>query len=107
MGAMMVMETDHETASYARDYRWCRVIDCGAVLASMADKECAALAWSRRGPHTAPAHRDEICRRQPKGSPKGISLRSSRNDGVLRRSAQSLQRWRGSIPPPVYLSPCR
>jgi hypothetical protein len=44
MGAMMVMESDHETASYARDYRWCRVIDCGAVLASMVAQECAALA---------------------------------------------------------------
>jgi hypothetical protein len=44
MGAMMVMETDHETARYALDYRWCRVIDCGALLASMVAKECAALA---------------------------------------------------------------
>jgi len=107
MGAMMVMETDHETASYARDYRWCRVIDCGAVLASMVAQECGALAWQRRGPNRATAHRDEICRRQPKGSPKGISLRSSRNDGVLRRSAQSLQRWSGSVPPHLYLSTCR
>ena len=39
--------------------------------------------------------------------PKGISLRSSRNDGVLRRSAQSLQRWSGSVPPHIYLSTCR
>jgi len=43
MGAMMVMETDHETAQYAWDYR-CRVIDCSALLASMVAKECAALA---------------------------------------------------------------
>jgi hypothetical protein len=27
MAAVMVMETDHETASHARDYRRCRVID--------------------------------------------------------------------------------
>ena len=39
--------------------------------------------------------------------PKGIPLRRSRNDGVLRRSAQSLQRWSGSVPPHLYLSTCR
>jgi len=44
MGAMMVMETDHETASYARDYRWGRVVDCDALLASMVAKECGAIA---------------------------------------------------------------
>jgi hypothetical protein len=41
------METDHETAQYAWDYRWCRVIDCGALLASMVAKECAAVTWRR------------------------------------------------------------
>jgi hypothetical protein len=44
MGAMMVMETDHETAWHTWDYRWCRVIDCGALLASMVAKESVALA---------------------------------------------------------------
>jgi hypothetical protein len=44
MGAMMVMETDHETAWHTWDYRWCRVIDCGALLASMVAKERVALA---------------------------------------------------------------
>ena len=32
---------------------------------------------------------------------------SSRNDGVLRRSAQSVQRWSGSVPPRIYFSTCR
>jgi hypothetical protein len=35
MGAMMVMETDHETAQYAGDYRWRRVIDFDALLFSL------------------------------------------------------------------------
>src|SRR5262245_10861208 len=37
------METDHEKAQYARDYRWSRVVDCDALLASMVAKECGAL----------------------------------------------------------------
>ena len=57
MAAMMVMETDHETASYARDYRWCRVIDCGALLAAMVAQEWPLSldsAEARTGrPHTA------------------------------------------------------
>src|SRR6516225_9082315 len=45
MGAMMVMETDREKAQHAWDYRWCRVTDCGALLAAMvARKECGANA---------------------------------------------------------------
>src|SRR5262249_34433592 len=37
------METDHEKAQYARDFRWSRVVDCDALLASMVAKECGAL----------------------------------------------------------------
>ena len=70
-----------------------------------------SLQWSQKNValslDRAEAERDENCRRQPKGSPKGIPLRSLRNDGVLRLSAQSLQRWSGSIPPRIYLSTCR
>ena len=39
-------------------------------------KNVAALARQRRGPNGATAQRDENGRRQPKGSSKGISLRS-------------------------------
>ena len=40
----IIMETNHEEAQYAWDYRWSRVIDCGALLASMvARKECGAI----------------------------------------------------------------
>jgi hypothetical protein len=42
---------------------------------------------SAEAPNSATANRDENCRRQPKGSPKGIPLRSLRNGGVLRPSA--------------------
>src|SRR6516225_8466254 len=31
---------DHEKAQYAWDRRWCRVIGCGALLASMVPREC-------------------------------------------------------------------
>src|SRR6516165_7209929 len=31
---------DHEKAQYAWDRRWCRVISCGALLASMVPREC-------------------------------------------------------------------
>ena len=37
------METDHEKDQYARDYRWSRVVDCDAPLASVVAKECGAL----------------------------------------------------------------
>jgi hypothetical protein len=39
----IIMETDHEKAQRAWDYRWSRVIDCGALLASMVAKECGAI----------------------------------------------------------------
>ena len=65
------------------------------------------LSLERAEPNRATAHRGEDGRRQPKGSPMGIPLRHSRNDGVLRLSAQSLQRWSGSIPPHLYLATCR
>jgi len=38
-----IMETDHEKAQYAWDYRWCSVIDCGALLSSMVAEECGAI----------------------------------------------------------------
>ncbi len=41
--AIIVMETDHEKAQYAWDYRWSRIIDYRALLASMVAKECGAL----------------------------------------------------------------
>jgi hypothetical protein len=43
-GGDIVMETDHEKAQYAWDYRWSRVVDCDALLASMVAKECGAVA---------------------------------------------------------------
>ena len=74
-------------------------VPCGSMVA----KECASRLTALR-PNRAICTRDENRRRQQKGSPKGISLRSSRNGGVLRPSAQSFQCWSGSIPPP-YISP--
>ena len=35
---------DHEKARSTRDYRWRRVVSCGALLASMVAKECGAVA---------------------------------------------------------------
>jgi hypothetical protein len=37
------MEIDHEKAQYAWDYRWRRIIDYGAFLASMVAEECGAV----------------------------------------------------------------
>jgi hypothetical protein len=37
------MEAIHEKTKYAWDYRWSRVIECGALLASMVAKEFGAL----------------------------------------------------------------
>src|SRR5262245_2758507 len=33
---LTVWSADHEKADCAWDYRWCRVVDCGSVLTSMA-----------------------------------------------------------------------
>jgi hypothetical protein len=41
--ARVIMETDHEKGQYARDYRWSRVADCDAPLASMVSKGCIAF----------------------------------------------------------------
>src|SRR5262249_57244984 len=70
------METDHEKAQYARDYRWSRVVDCDTLLASVVAKECGALPWQCRCPSRTTANCDERCRRSPKGSSKGISPRT-------------------------------
>jgi hypothetical protein len=43
MGAISLWRNDHEKAQYAWDYRWSRVIECDALLASMVAKECGAL----------------------------------------------------------------
>jgi hypothetical protein len=43
MGALSLWRNDHEKAQYAWDYRWSRVIECDALLASMVAKECGAL----------------------------------------------------------------
>ena len=43
VGAIIIMEAIHEKTKYAWDYRWSRVIECGALLASMVAKECGAL----------------------------------------------------------------
>jgi len=74
--AISSRRTDHEKAQYAWDYRWSRIIDHGARLASMVAKECGAVPWQCWCPSRTTANCDERCRRQPKGSPKGISPRS-------------------------------
>jgi len=42
-GGEIVMETDHEKAQYAWDYRWSRVVDCDALLAPVVAKECSVI----------------------------------------------------------------
>src|SRR6516225_5234491 len=42
-GRDIIMESHHEQAQCAWDYCWSRVIECGALLASMVAKECGAL----------------------------------------------------------------
>src|SRR5215510_14114981 len=39
-GRDITWRNDHEKAQYAWDRRWCRVIGCGALLASMVPREC-------------------------------------------------------------------
>src|SRR5262249_20209663 len=39
-GHDITWRSDHEKAQYAWDRRWCRVIGCGALLASMVPREC-------------------------------------------------------------------
>src|SRR6266851_2911411 len=39
-GRAITWRNDHEKAQYAWDRRWCRVIGCGALLASMVPREC-------------------------------------------------------------------
>jgi hypothetical protein len=39
----IIMESYHEKAQYAWDHCWSRVIECGALLASMVAKGCGAL----------------------------------------------------------------
>jgi hypothetical protein len=39
----IIMEAVHEKTKYAWDYRWGRLIECDALLASMVAKECGAL----------------------------------------------------------------
>ena len=43
MGAISSWRNDHEKAQYPWDYRWSRVIECGALFASVVAKECGAL----------------------------------------------------------------
>jgi hypothetical protein len=43
LGRDIIMEGHHEQAQCAWDYRWSRVTECGALLASMVAKECGAL----------------------------------------------------------------
>src|SRR5262249_48097868 len=40
MGVISSWRSDHEKAQYAWDCRWCRVIGCGALHASMVAREC-------------------------------------------------------------------
>src|SRR5262245_41839543 len=60
--------SDHEKARYTWDYRWGRNIDCGARVASMAAKECGAIACQRRRQGRPAAN-----------PPKDVSPRSLRN----------------------------
>jgi len=63
--------TDHEKAQHRWNSRWSRVLDGGALLASMVAKSCdASPCWC---PSRPTANCDERCGCQPKSAPTGIS----------------------------------
>src|SRR5262245_27184859 len=48
-GRDITWRNDHEKAQYAWDRRWCRVIGCGGLLASMVPRECGPCGATANG----------------------------------------------------------